>query len=216
MRRKGRQSALIISVAAGLITFASSAAADENVYRFEITPYTAYRMGGDFSSETGPGRIKLQDSDAFGIILNGTVSPETQWEFLYGRQGTEADVTDPLGGVSIADLDVSYYHLGGTYLFGEGGMRPFIAATFGVSSFDPALADLGSENFPSGSLGAGVFLGTSNRLGVRLEGRVFTTFINNNSNIFCGFTGSTSGCLIEVSGSTFTQWEARAGLVFRF
>lgn len=190
--------------------------AQDRQFRFEITPIVAYRMGGDFSSETSSGEIRLQDSNALGLTISGTVSPETQWEFLFGRQNTEADVTDPQGGTSITDLDVDYYHIGGTYLFGEGAMRPFLAATFGVSHFDPAVAALGSENLFSGSLGGGVFLGTRSRLGVRLEGRVFTSFISDNSNIFCGFDGVTSGCLIEVSGSTFTQWEARAGLIVRF
>ena len=49
-----------------------------------------------------------------------------------------------------------------------------------------------------------------------LEARAFTTFIDDGSAIFCSSINGSGSCLIRVEGNLLTQWEARAGLVFRF
>jgi hypothetical protein len=72
------------------------------------------------------------------------------------------------------------------------------------------------ESFFSASIGGGVQLNATKRLGFRLEARAFTAFVEDDSNIFCISSGGAGGCLIQVDARTLTQWEARAGLVFRF
>ena len=114
------------------------------------------------------------------------------------------------------DMDVEYFQFGGTYLFDGDSTRPFIALTLGVTQFDPELADTGSESFFSASFGGGVQIRARERLGIRLEARVFTTFVDDGSNIFCGSIDGAGACLIQLDASTLSQWEARAGLVFRF
>jgi hypothetical protein len=113
-------------------------------------------------------------------------------------------------------LDVETFHFGGTYLFDGDNTRPFIALTVGLSQFDPGITDANSESFFSVSFGGGVQLNATKRLGVRLEARAFTTFVEDDSNIFCVSSGGNGTCLIQVDARTLTQWEARAGLVFRF
>jgi len=88
--------------------------------------------------------------------------------------------------------------------------------TLGVTQFDPELAGTGSESFFSASFGGGVQLRARERLGIRLEARVFTTFVDDDSNIFCSSIDGVGACLVQVDATTLTQWEARAGLVFRF
>jgi hypothetical protein len=65
-------------------------------------------------------------------------------------------------------------------------------------------------------LGGGVQLNATKRLGFRLEARAFTTFVEDDSNIFCASSEGGGTCLLRVDARTLTQWEARAGLVFRF
>ena len=113
-------------------------------------------------------------------------------------------------------LDVEYYQFGGTYLFDSDVARPFIALTIGMSRFDPQPAEFSAESFFSASFGGGVQLNPEGRFGVRLEGRVYTSLIDDNSRIFCGSDGGVGGCLIELDGTLLTHWEARAGFVFRF
>ena len=114
------------------------------------------------------------------------------------------------------ELDIDYLQFGGTYLFDGINTRPFIAMTIGVSQFDPQPAEFNSETFFSASFAGGVQLNANKRFGVRLEGRVFTTFVTSSSNIFCSSVGGAGGCLVQIDGTAVTQWEGRVGLVFRF
>lgn len=191
-------------------------AAQDNPFRFELTPFASYRVGGQFEEEGGDGEFELNESSAQGIILNIRVDPNTQWEVLYAHQDTELDTQSLFVSDPILNLDIEYFHFGGTYLFEGENTRPFVAMTVGLSRFDPRLSDLSAESYFSASIGGGVQLRASKRLGVRIEGRVFTTFIDNDSDIFCRSTGGTNFCTIRVEGTTLTQWEFRAGLVVRF
>ena len=203
-------------IAAVSLCHTTSAAAQDKLFKFEITPFAAYRIGGQFDEKDGDGQFELNESDAQGIMLNIRANPNGQYELLYARQDTEVDtqglfVNDPL-----IDLDVEYLQIGGTYLFDGENTRPFIALTLGVTHFDPQPAEFDSESYFSASFGGGVQLNASQRIGVRIEGRVFTTLVESDSDIFCSSTDGVGACLIQVDGTTLTQWEARAGLVFRF
>ncbi len=190
--------------------------AQEPNFNFEVTPYTAYRFGGSFDEKDGDGRIDFNDSDATGIVFNMMANPNGQYELIYARQRTDADTSGFFADDPTIAIDVESIQLGGTYLFDGDNMRPFIALTLGVTSFDPGLPDTRSENFFSGSFGGGIQINARKRLGVRLEARVFTTFVDSDSAIFCSSIDGVGSCLIQVDSRTLSQWEARAGLVFRF
>jgi hypothetical protein len=190
--------------------------AQDKPFKFEITPFVAYRVGGDFEEKDGNGKVELNESNAQGITFNIKANPNGQYEFLYSRQSTDADTKGFLVDDPTIDLDVETFHFGGTYLFDGDKTRPFLAFTLGLTQFDPGLADSGSESFFSASIGGGVQLNATKRLGFRLEARAFTTFVEDDSKIFCESAGGAGGCLIQVDARTLTQWEARAGLVFRF
>ena len=204
---------MIVAVSLGQMT---PAAAQDKLFRFEITPFAAYRIGGQFDENNGNGQLELNESAAQGIMLDVRVNHNGQWELLYAHQETEVDTQGIFVNDPQFDLDVEYFHLGGTYLFDGDNTRPFVVVTLGLSHFDPQLAGLDSESYFSVSIGGGLQLNASKRFGVRLEGRLFTTFVDTDSNIFCSSVGGAGTCLIQVDGSTVTQWEARAGLVFRF
>ena len=206
--------AIAISVALAVLSPTSTGHAREP--QFELTPFAAYRIGGDFEdSDTGE-EFDLDDSNAAGLILNIAAHPEGQWEALYARQSTEVDTEGSTLGTPSIDLDVEYFHFGGAYIFDGDRAQPFIALTVGLTQFDPDFADLDSENYWSASFGGGVKIRMADRLGIRLEGRFYSTFLESDSNIFCSSSFGVGECLIEVSGTTLHQWEARAGLVVRF
>jgi len=211
----------VIMAIASLLHSTPAAAQDAN-FKFELTPFAAYRVGGSFEEKDGDGRVELNDSNAQGItnaqgiMFNIKANPNGQYELLYSRQSTDARTEGFLINDPTIDLDVETFHFGGTYLFDGENMRPFLALTLGMTQFDPGITDSGSESFFSASLGGGVQLNATKRLGVRLEARAFTTFVEDDSNIFCASTGGDGACLIQVDARTLTQWEVRAGLVFRF
>jgi len=114
------------------------------------------------------------------------------------------------------DLDIEHLQFGGTYVFDGEYTRPFIALTLGASRFNPNNANLNSESFLSASFGGGIQVAANKRFGVRLEARMLTTFVDGDSTIFCESDNGSGSCLIFVKSNMLTQWEARAGLVFRF
>jgi len=207
---------VLVVVAIATLCHSNPAVAQDKSFKFELTPFAGYRVGGSFDEKDGDGRVELNDSNAQGIMFNIKANPNGQYELLYSRQDTDADTVGFFANDPTIDIEVEYFHFGGTYLFDGNNTRPFIALTVGLSHFDPQLLDSGSDSFFSASFGGGVQLNASKRIGVRLEARVFTTFVEDDSSIFCSSTGGGGACLIQVDGRMLTQWEARAGLVFRF
>ncbi len=199
-----------------LLCLSTPSTAQEKQFKFEITPFAAYRVGGSFDEENGDGRVDLNDSSAQGIMFNIKANQNGQYELLYARQSTDAITEGFLVNDPTINLEVEYFQFGGTYLFDGETTRPFLAITAGMSRFNPGIDGSNSESFFSASLGGGVQLNATGRFGVRLEARVFTTFVDGDSNIFCASEEGTGTCLILVDAKILTQWEARAGLVFRF
>jgi opacity protein-like surface antigen len=184
--------------------------------RFEITPYGGYRFGGTLNDTETGAEAELVDNSAFGLILNLRESANTQWELIASRQTTEADVSAFDALTPRVDVDVDTLQLGGTYQ-GEGDrVRPYLAATIGGTRLKAAVPDADSDTFWSFSIGGGLQMFPTSRLGLRLEARLWSTLIESNSKIFCS-TGSNGGlCEIAIEGNALWQVETFAGVVFRF
>jgi hypothetical protein len=187
--------------------------------RFELVPYAAYRFGGDFDREGSGDDFDLDEHAASGLILDIRADARTQWEVLYAHQRTTVETQTSFDDGARLDVDADYLQFGGTYLFEDGNVRPFIAMTVGVAHFAPGPSDLDSESYLSASLGGGVHLRAAQRIGVRLEARVFASLIESDSTLFCRsgtLEGRPSRCALAVDGRTLYQWEGRVGVVFRF
>ena len=222
-RRPALQAALLLLAASAL-----PASAQERPLRYELTPYGAYRFGGEFEAADTPddgdtsndGRdFELHEGNALGLIVDiRTNAVNTQWEILYAHQDTRLETQETFTGGPLLDLDVDYLQFGGTYLFDEqsDSTVPFIAMTAGLARFAPEAAGLEAESYFSGSLGGGVQLRADKRVGVRLEARVFGTFVDSDSTLFCRTGPQANFCALSVSGNVLVQFEARAGLVVRF
>jgi hypothetical protein len=196
---------------------AFAASAQDMPPRFELTPYAGYRFGGEFEPSTGSEAFELREGSSRGLMLDIRAKDVgTQWEIVYAHQQTELETQPAFGGGPLLDVAADYLHFGGTYLFDGQATRPFVALTAGVTHFEPAVSALETENYFSASLGGGVHLRADKRVGVRLEGRVFATLVNDDGALFCAAGGTTNACAIVVDGDTLFQWEARAGLVVRF
>jgi hypothetical protein len=191
------------------------ARAQEGVARFELTPHAGYRFGGSFEQHDGE-ELDLEEGNAQGILLNIRASANTQWELLYARQETRLDTPSALPGVPWLEIKIEHLQFGGTYLFEGPVARPFLALTAGVSHFEPSVPGTSAETYFSGSLGVGVQFRANKRVGVRLEGRVFGSLIDSDEALFCSTGPEANVCAIRVVGTVLYQWEARAGVVFRF
>jgi hypothetical protein len=187
--------------------------------RFELTPYAAYRIGGEFEDAEDGTSFEIHEGHAEGLIFNiRTADGNTQWEILYSYQNTEVETRPMFAAEALLPLDVEYWHFGGTYLFDRpsDGVQPFVALTVGVTRFDPTVSGIEAETYFSGSLGGGVQLRADRRVGVRLEGRAFASLIDSVGGLFCRSGPNGAGCALAVDGDALFQWELKAGIVFRF
>jgi hypothetical protein len=184
--------------------------------RHELTAYGAYRVGGEFEDENGEDEFELDESNAYGLVFNfPAMNVDTQWQALWARQQTELETRPGFDASSRLRLDVDYFQFGGTYLFEGNETRPFIALTAGAAHFDPGRG-IDSETFFAGSLGGGVQMQKSKRVGVRLEARAFATLVDSDGSLFCRTGPQANVCAVRIEGSAFVQFEASAGIVFRF
>jgi hypothetical protein len=201
---------------AALSCLAPSAVAQTARAGFEITPFASYRVGGRFEEEDGDIEFELAESNAWGIVINGPVSGDTEWELMYAHQATEVETTSIVPGPSLLDMDVDYLQFGGTYLFDGERARPFVALTLGATRFDPQEPGYKAKTRVSTSLGGGWKIDLGERFGARLEVRGFATFLDTSNRLFCESNEQGGTCLIIVEGNILAQWEARAGFTFRF
>jgi hypothetical protein len=189
--------------------------AQERPFKLEVTPFVAYRFGGTLDEKDGAREFDVEDSDARGILLDVPARIGGHWEILYARQNTGVRTQGAVPSVPSIDLDVEYLQFGGSYSFETDSARPFLSFTLGLTRLDPDPLGAGAETYPSASIGGGWHLRADKRVGVRVEGRVFTTFVDSDSRILCQSAGGAT-CAVRIDSTNLTQWEARAGLVFRF
>lgn len=194
----------------------STAQAQEHKVKFELTPFGAYRFGGTFEVADSSDSYDFNDSSSFGLILNVPHSANTQLEFLYSKQSTEAEFSAATQNDPVIDIDLQTLQLGGTYQFEGDKFIPYLAATLGATHARASSTGSSSDTFWSGSIGLGVLLRPHSRVGLRLEARAYGTFTNSSSSLLCESGPNVSGCAIRITGDLLTQIETLAGVVFRF
>ncbi|HWM27025.1 MAG TPA: hypothetical protein VNQ14_01105 [Woeseiaceae bacterium] len=184
--------------------------------QYSLTPFGGYTFGGEFKDEEDTLSVEVDDAAHFGLIFNIRESANTQWEIFYARQSSEADTSEVSATQPLVDIDVHYLHLGGTYVADGNRARPFLAATIGGTRFDPGPLTFDSEHFFSFGIGAGWQLQPTDRLGVRLEGRMLGTFLRSDTKLFCETGPDENVCAIAANSDIYWQFQTSLGLVFRF
>ncbi len=207
----------VLAVLLIALWIAPTAAAVDDVSRnFELTPFVGYTWGGEFSDEVTGASLKVDEATSYGIMLD-IKQDEQRWIELYvSRQPTRLRTeSGTFTGNPRFDLNIDYYHIGGTYGAGEGMVRPFIVGTLGVTHMMPDGPGLDSVIKFSMSLGGGVRLYATDRIGFRLEGRWFGTLFDGGGTVFCA-SGGGATCAIHIQGDLFSQFLANAGVIVAF
>ena len=207
-----------IACATLLVAGTSSAQTTDSseLARFSLTPFVGYTFGGEFKDDESMLSVDVDDAAHFGLVFNIREGANTQWEIFYSQQQTEADTAAIAPGQPVTDIDIQYLQFGGTYVGDGERARPFLAATLGGTRFDPGPLTFDSENFFSFGVGAGWYLQASERLNLRLEGRLLGTLLRSDSDLFCETGPDDNTCALAADGDFFWQFQTSLGFAFRF
>jgi hypothetical protein len=181
----------------------------------EITPMVGYSLGGAASDSAG-NRIELANGISYGGAISFLVRSRGHVELIYLRQPTTVNY-QPLGGPvsALFPASVNYIQFGGEEELGSNErVAPFAMGSVGMTIFDPDTTGIGSETRFSMGVGGGLkaMLDKAERLGLRLQGRVWLNFFNSGGQVFCGGLG----CVATIEGGVITQWDFSGGVVFAF
>ena len=199
--------AIILLLASSLIALPALA---QNV---EITPFAGYLFGGEFEDrfdDDNRQRIDVEESANFGLLLDFSLSPNAAIELLWVAQDTELRI-DRAFGPSFVPLKIQYYHAGFRWMWASDVINPYVVGSIGATGFDLGGVSGTTTRF-SWSGGGGVIFLPSEHFGVRFEGRVYSTFIEEDEDIYC----DPYGCITYYDSTFLFQFDMKVGLVFRF
>ena len=177
----------------------------------EIAPFGGFRFGSALVDTINGRPIDVDGAPAVGLVVDVPLSNGMQIEGAFSHQRASLFVPNgSLGPSPTMHVSVDHWQAGGLQEFGESSRaRPFLTGLFGLTRYGA-----GGDNeirFTTGA-GGGIKLFPVPHIGLRLEGRVFATFLDaDGTGVACGGRG----CLIALHLDVAWQAEFTAGLVVR-
>lgn len=193
---------------------------------FEISPLFGYTWTSRVSGYKG--EFDIANSANWGIMFNVDIQnytyKGTMLEILYNRQDSKAEFYEygTHFKEELFDISADYFQIGAMNKMNYENVEPFLEFLIGATRF-AAKSDLNREGMEpfrpsdewmfSATLGGGVRLMLSDRIGLRAHGRLLMPMSFSGGGLWCG----TGGCSIGVgSSSWFIQGDVGAGLIIRF
>jgi hypothetical protein len=176
----------------------------------EFMPFGGYRFGGDFFELVAEHPADLDGSPSLGFVLNVPLSDGLQVEAMVTRQTAQVSVpTGPLTAAARWHISVDHVQGGGLRELSSGRVRPFLTGVLGLTRY---AAEGDSEiRFTTGA-GGGVKLFPVPHVGLRLDGRLYATFVDADMRFLACLPGT---CITAVNVDVVWQAEFTAGLVVR-
>ena len=177
----------------------------------EVAPFGGYRFGGDLFEIATNRPLDLDGAPVVGGAINIEMWDGLWFETLFTHQQAHVEIpgdafSPPARVRAVAD----HWLAGGRQEFGAGRARPFLTGLVGLTYYG-AKGD-GGIRFTIGA-GGGVKLLLQRRIALRLDSRVFTTFVDVDARaVACG----QGTCLVGLNVNIVWQAEFTAGLVLVF
>jgi hypothetical protein len=178
----------------------------------EVAPFGGYRVGGDFFEILAGHPVDVDGAPALGVAFNVPLSNGYQIEGLFTHQQADIITAQPLASPTHRGVSVDHWQGGGLQEFDieRPQVRPFLTGSVGVTRF---ATEGDSEIRFSVAAGGGVKLFPSPNFGVRLDGRVFATFVDADTRAVACAGGT---CFVGLNLHVVWQAEFTTGLVFKF
>lgn len=178
----------------------------------EVAPFGGYRFGSDLLAAAAGRPIDRDGAPAVGLVFDVPLSDGFQIEGVFSHQEALVDsALEPIGTPARFRVSVDHWQGGGLQEFDGARVRPFLTGTLGLTRY---ASETDSEiRFTLGA-GGGVKLFPVSRVGIRLDGRAFATFVDaEGTTSVCAGPGP---CRLVFHVNVAWQAEFTAGLVFRF
>ena len=177
----------------------------------EIAPFGGYRFGGDLFERVTGQAVDLDGAPVAGGVVNIALDEGLWIEGLFSHQQAKVTVdATPFAPAKEWRIVVDHWLAGGLQEFGIGRARPFLTGLLGLTRY---AAESDNEIRFVVSAGGGVKLRPTRHVGLRLDGRVFTTFADVDGRAIACSPGA---CFFAFHADIVWQAEFSAGLVVAF
>jgi hypothetical protein len=175
----------------------------------ELTVLSGLGLGGEFEDAATGETRQPDEALSLGLALGFQLGNGRTLEVVWTHQELQVPPTTD-GGAGV-DLGLDSLGVGGTYEWASGAVQPFVSGTAGLTVLSPD-AGYDLEVLLSATLGGGVKIPVSPKVGVRLEARGALMLATGSAAGVCG----SGGCLLTFSGAGLARLELLAGLSFAF
>jgi len=213
---------MTLLVLIGVLALGSASVWAQGSGRLTIQPFAGYRTSGSFGISAAVSlkynALRVSDGFAYGLSVGFRLSPNATVEAQWARTDSKLEGLSPnpaFPAISLFNLFEDQVHANFLYYFGDpqGIVRPFFVSGLGVTIANPRGMEVSGETRFSFNIGLGFEKMFNDRVGVRLQGKWYPTYINSQLQWFVDWWGF--AYLVPVN-QYMTQWEFTGGLVFRF
>ena len=201
-----------IPIALGIVVATACFATPAAAQPVEIAPVGGYLFGGGFFEQVTQQQVDLDGAPVFGFVVNVPLHDGLFVEGFASHQ--QGSVTVPESATAPATrwrIDVDHFQVGGLQeFFDRRRTRPFLTGLLGLTRY---AADGDNEIRFTASAGGGVKLMPVPRFGLRLDGRLFATFVEVEGRAIACSPGI---CLVAFNANIVWQAEFTAALVVGF
>ena len=185
-------------------------AAPDYDHRVEISPLVGYMLNGDIDFIQGD--LTFDNKINYGLALGVATGYGTFVEAIYTFSATTARFRsyDPKYENQVISTNINYIQIGGIKEFMDGQVRPFGTLGIGASGFVPQESGYDSWWSFAMNFGLGVKINLSEKIGIRLQGRMLFPLYYGGAGIYCGSGGCGGGVS---ASSTMIQGDFMGGLV---
>lgn len=169
-----------IPILALVLGSAASTAQAREVY---ISPMFGYTTAGSLDlGEQDLDDVKIEGGITWGGQLGFSASPGFTFEASYMQQETELSINgDNINPAASRSFDLTVAQLHGNFLFEKVGYgnttRPYFLLGLGATFFNPS-GDFDTESRFSFSIGAGVKVEASEKIGLKIQGKYNPTYLD--------------------------------------
>jgi hypothetical protein len=186
---------------------------------YEISPFGGGNFGGTLTTYTASTqterKLDIGDSGAYGVRFGYNFSNRAGIELGWAH-ASNGVFAGPSGAfvprTRLGDFDTDAFELNGVFAFTKGKVVPYFTIGGGVNSMKLALTGQGSSTETKfvGNMGIGVKFWVTPQFGLRIDGRIRSTYLGDNSSCH------DYHCDNYYNSNWYTSGEATGGLSFAF